>query len=390
MELLSNSISARPDHPINLRLAFADTKSDFYFTSTLRNRKDSNTLAVFPFLKQFQSYQTIPKSIRTPKYQTNQSTSHKHDSNLTSFGEDASLYRRILPFDTDLEGLVADFQRLSINGIVLSTDFARGGYTTDELKLISKRLRSSSIDRGLPLIRHDFITHPIQIAEASLNGACAVVLIAAACLLDLDELLTSAMLMNVECIVECHDLIEVECALNAGATVVLLTNHDRVNGIVKTHDHALNLRQVVPDWIITLASGGIQSASQCWNYLDEDFDGVFLGESLLMSPNQSRFVDEIKSQKRQSTSMFFQNMGFDPNAQKNQVMLSQDEQGEDDDVGFDEHDAQVEIHKSYEKRFEKSEHDESNGNAMGDDEIGEEDLVGLVQEDEDREEKNVE
>lgn len=80
---------------------------------------------------------------------------------------------------------------------------------------------------GLPVLRKDFIIDPLQIMEARVAGADAVLLIVAA--LDDDalaSLLGSAAELDMDALVEVHDAAEARRALAAGASLVGINNRD--------------------------------------------------------------------------------------------------------------------------------------------------------------------
>lgn len=262
MDEYAEMISRRPDHPINLRLGFFAQEPSHRFTHALR--RCDGTLAVVPVLKRVE------------------------------MGRDYNL-RAVAPLDNIGE----DARFLSLVGadaLIIDTDSPRSMVDIDDFVRITKALRTSSLDAGIPCARSDLIVHPVQIAEAAETGAAAVVIIAAAALTDLVELVNSCTIMGIEPIVECHTELERDFAIEMGATILYLTNYDRSTDRM-VPGRAEELRSDIPNWILTIGGGGMQTARDCWSLLDAGFNAVALGKSMLETRRKEGFIKEIRSEK---------------------------------------------------------------------------------------------
>eukprot|EP00752_Nemacystus_decipiens_P017202 g15411.t1 len=89
----------------------------------------------------------------------------------------------------------------------------------------------------------------------------------------------TATVMGTECIVV-HTPAEVEKALDYGASVIMVNNWDRVPGSC-TPSRPMALRNMIPDQVLTIASGGISSLEQAGRLTDEGYDALVLGRSLV-------------------------------------------------------------------------------------------------------------
>lgn len=264
VEAAQTTLAERPDHPVNLRMTFYTAISDHRFSRVIR--REDGALSVIAAMKRFQ----VDYGETKPR----------HIANLDNIAREARLL--------ELSGVCA---------AMICTDKLRHGCENSEIAEVAKAVAKTSIERGIPLIRHDLIIDPIQIAEGAVAGAVAVNIVAAAALPDLPELLDAATAMGVECIVECHTELEREMALESGATILHFTNRDRSTNKIYP-GRAEQLRLDVPSWVITIGSGGLVTAGDAWSLLDVGFDGVVLGETLLNSPRPERFIGEIQSRKR--------------------------------------------------------------------------------------------
>lgn len=81
-------------------------------------------------------------------------------------------------------------------------------------------------DIDLPLLRKDFIVHPLQIYEAKRYGASAVLLIVAVLGEYLAAYLQLCQDLQLDALVEVHDRHELEQALEAKATIIGVNNRD--------------------------------------------------------------------------------------------------------------------------------------------------------------------
>ena len=159
---------------------------------------------------------------------------------------------------------------------VLTDEDHFGGSTAD---LIEAR---SSVD--VPVLRKDFTVGPLDVADARMMGADAVLLIVAA--LDDAELRDLHALATVElglaAVVEAHDEPEVERALAAGATVVGVNQRDLVTFQVDT-DRAVRVAGAIPFGVTKVAESGITGADDAKRLADAGYDAVLVGEHLVTS-----------------------------------------------------------------------------------------------------------
>lgn len=277
VQMLENIVLERPDHPINLKLSYFAPRTDHSLSRSVRRR--DGTLAVLPFMKRFDP----PVNGKLRRIST--------DVPLDDEDTAATLVHPLPNLPDDVRAMWA----VGADACVVSADFFRHGIDGTEFPAISARMRDAG--NNMPIIKHDIFVAPIQIAEAAAQGATAVSFVAGACLADLPELLDAATMMGLECIVECHSKLEVDFAMECGATILALSNWDRARNIL-VPGTAKRLIEVVPPFVTVLAGGGISSVEQCWELLDYGFNGVLLGTAMLRANRPSIFVEEVRSHKR--------------------------------------------------------------------------------------------
>lgn len=264
VQLAEETIFERPDHPVSVRMSFYASEPQSRFTRAVR--RDDNRIAVIASLKRFQPRPDVTKPERI--------------ADIDSLGNTSRV----------LEVAGAD-------AFIVNTDAMKYGLETPDITTVAKAVAKTNQDRGVPIAMLDLIINPIQIAEAAVAGACAVIIVAAAALDNLGELLDAATAMGIEAVVECHTTLERDLAIECGATLLMLTNRDRTTNRL-CPGRAEVLRKDIPGWVVCIGGGGLTSARDAWSLLDDGFDGVVLGEALLQSPRPEGYIEEIKSQQR--------------------------------------------------------------------------------------------
>jgi indole-3-glycerol phosphate synthase len=134
---------------------------------------------------------------------------------------------------------------------------------------------------ALPVLRKDFILHPVQIYEARAVGADGILLIVRilsdAELVSLREL---AQALGMGVLVEAHDAEEVDRALSTGADILGVNNRDLAT-FHTTLDVTLGLLDRLPSDVVVVSESGIRTASDVERLGASGVDAVLVGESLL-------------------------------------------------------------------------------------------------------------
>lgn len=206
-------------------------------------------------------------------------------------------FRSALELGADRLSVIAEVKKASPSAGIIDPNFdpvrqARmyidGGATcmsilTDEkyfqghLSYLAQIAKESPI----PLLRKDFTVHEVQIYEAVVAGADAVLLIVAA--LDDDQLkrlYETAKMLQLDVLVEVHDLAEMERALELGADLIGINNRN-----LKTFTTDLatteQLAEEVPDDVLLISESGIKTPYDAQRALDAGASGLLVGESLM-------------------------------------------------------------------------------------------------------------
>jgi indole-3-glycerol phosphate synthase len=147
----------------------------------------------------------------------------------------------------------------------------------------------------LPLLRKDFIIDEVQLYEARVNGADAILLIAAALIDDklFADLHACALSLRLTALIEVHDEAETERALKIPNIKLIGIN----NRNLATFDVALEttekLRPMIPYEIAVVAESGIFTASDVERLANANVDAILVGEALVTSEDIPAKVREL-------------------------------------------------------------------------------------------------
>ncbi|MGB6220413.1 indole-3-glycerol phosphate synthase TrpC [Haloferula sp.] len=150
-----------------------------------------------------------------------------------------------------------------------------------------------------PLLRKDFTIHPLQIHEAVISGADAILLIVAALDDDLlKRLYQEARDFQLDVLVEVHDLPEMERALELEADLIGINNRN-----LKTFTTDLGtterLADEVPDSVLLVSESGLKTLDDAQQVLDAGANAVLIGETFMRAHNPS---EEIQAYLQLRTS----------------------------------------------------------------------------------------
>ena len=147
---------------------------------------------------------------------------------------------------------------------------------------------------ALPLLRKDFLLDAIQVDEARVAGADAVILIAAA--LDQDPLVAlqaRARALGLDVLVEVHDEAELERALDAGADLVGINHRD-----LRTFETELGVTERlaprIPAGVVVVAESGIFTPEDVARLESAGAHAFLVGESLMRKEDVARALRELR------------------------------------------------------------------------------------------------
>jgi indole-3-glycerol phosphate synthase len=227
--------------------------------------------------------------------------------------KNAEPHRLLGALESDLPGLkiIAEFKRKSPSAGIIRDDltiseivgcYERGGACAISVLTDEEYFGGSIVDlcaarsgTNLPLLRKDFIIDPIQIFEAAIAGADAVLLIVAALddasLRELRSLTEDE--LGLDALIEVHTSEELDRALNAGANIIGVNNRDLRTFRVSL-DTSERLITRAPRDKVMISESGLQSADSLARLRKLGFRGFLVGEALMRAPDpEAAFRDLV-------------------------------------------------------------------------------------------------
>lgn len=162
--------------------------------------------------------------------------------------------------------------------VLTDVDFFQG--TIDYIPLVRSTVE-------LPVLRKDFLLDPIQIEEAAVYGADAILLIAA--LLDtaqMQDFRQQAEERDLDVLIEVHDEAELEKTLAAGAKLVGINNRN-LKDFSMDLETTFRLKRLIPADIPVVSESGISSKADMLRLKEAGVKAALIGESLMRSAEQA-------------------------------------------------------------------------------------------------------
>ena len=146
---------------------------------------------------------------------------------------------------------------------------------------------------SIPILRKDFIIDPIQLKEAKVYGADAVLLIVR--ILPekrLEELISISNDLGMDALVEVHDEEDIKKAIDSGAEIIGINNRDLTTFHVDTNT-TLRLLKFIPDGYTIVSESGISGAKDVAMLKGNRINAALVGTAIMKSPDIRQKVREL-------------------------------------------------------------------------------------------------
>jgi len=188
----------------------------------------------------------------------------------------ASPSKGIICEDFDPVRIAGNYQRSGAQAISVLTDsqFFQGSL------LYLMQIRDTV---SLPVLRKDFIIDEVQIREAGMHGADAILLIVA--ILDpvqLQEYQVCAMELGMDVLVEVHDEREVDLALAADSRLIGINNRNLKDFSVDINT-TFRLKKMIPADIPVVSESGLRDHEDIKRLAEAGVAAALIGETLMRS-----------------------------------------------------------------------------------------------------------
>lgn len=145
----------------------------------------------------------------------------------------------------------------------------------------------------LPILRKDFIVDEIQVREAFLYGADAVLLIARILPPEkLRDFIALCRELGMTSLTEIHDREDLEKAVRCGADVIGINNRDLDSFEVDVH-RTDQLAPLIPDGCVLVSESGIHDGEDIRSFKGTRIRAVLVGSALMKSRDMTKKTREL-------------------------------------------------------------------------------------------------
>lgn len=200
----------------------------------------------------------------------------------------ASPSKGLLCEDFQVDRIVKNYQENGAQALSVLTDvdFFQGS-------LENLMIARSSVD--LPVIRKDFIIDELQIKEASLCGADAILLIAA--ILDkhqIQDYFIYAKELGMDVLLEVHNEEELEKSLRTDCDLIGVNNRN-LNDFSVDINTTFRLKKLVPDSIPVVSESGLRTREDMIRLLENGIQAALIGETLMRAGSDGEVLRGLQT-----------------------------------------------------------------------------------------------
>lgn len=154
-------------------------------------------------------------------------------------------------------------------------------------------LRNVSLAVSLPLLRKDFVIDPVQVLEARVAGASAVLLIAE-CLerSSLADLVGEIRSLGMAPLVELYDPENLDAVLASGTTLVGINNRD-LRSFQTDLSHTLDLLPIIPTDRVVVSESGIRTPADVQRLRQSGVQAILVGEAFMRAESPGSKLAEL-------------------------------------------------------------------------------------------------
>lgn len=188
--------------------------------------------------------------------------------------------------DFNVPEIISVYERKDVDAISVLTEERFFGGRLDYLN----SAREKTVK---PLLRKDFIIDDYQVYESRANGADAILLIVAA--LDKSQLTDIQGLskeLSLECLVEVHNLKELDTALYYGAEIIGINNRN-LKTLKVSLSTTFELLKDMPEGKTIVSESGIDTRTDVEAIESMKADAILVGTTLMKAENIGLKIDEL-------------------------------------------------------------------------------------------------
>jgi indole-3-glycerol phosphate synthase len=188
-----------------------------------------------------------------------------------------------------------DFNVTKIAAAYIKNNAAAISVLTEEKYFLGKFVYLAKVSENckVPVLMKDFIVHEYQIYEGLYYGASAVLLIVAMLQQEhLQELMSLAHSLGLDCLVEVHDRAELDRAILADAQIIGVNNRN-LKTLKVDLNNCLGLIPHIPKGTIIVAESGLKTHEDIKRVQEAGAHAVLMGEVFMRSPDIGAKIKEV-------------------------------------------------------------------------------------------------
>lgn len=205
----------------------------------------------------------------------------------------ASPSRGVIRDDLDIETVACQYSTAKAAAISILTE---ENWFQGDIDFIN---RASNVT-SLPILRKDFIFHPLQILATAATPASALLLIARMLpdSLSLGKLIKESRKYGLECVVEVFNQDDLNMARDSGATLIQVNARD-LNSLKVDRSLCIDLINKNPPLKdeIWIAASGMDSSQHLNQAYNSGFSAVLIGTTLMKHPHPGKALELLLAGK---------------------------------------------------------------------------------------------
>ncbi len=195
--------------------------------------------------------------------------------------------------DLERQGLPRAYTHSGVTAVAVVTEAKHYMGHIDHL-LQTRNILDGYYPGGRPaILRRDFLFDPYHIWESRAFGADAIALLPAILSdRELRELMTLAAELDLECLLEVRNEVEVQRALDAGAVMIGIENLDyetQTSDLTTTE----RLRPLIPEGVVVISEHGFGERADTERVADCGVQAILAGEELITARDVKRQAREL-------------------------------------------------------------------------------------------------
>ncbi|NDE69690.1 MAG: indole-3-glycerol phosphate synthase TrpC [Actinobacteria bacterium] len=195
--------------------------------------------------------------------------------------------RGLLSQDLQPDAIATQYQRAGASCISVLTDSEFFGGSPEDLQ----KVRNAA---DLPVLRKDFTVSLRDICDAKIMNADCVLLIASALSpIELKQFHNFAKDFELDVLVEVHDEVELEVAIDVGASMIGVNQRD-LKTFQVDQQRAVNMAPKIPSSVLRVAESGVKSRQDAQQLRNAGYHAILVGETLVTSTDISKTLGDLR------------------------------------------------------------------------------------------------